>query len=50
MRYYHIECEVCYEESTVVLDNNTEDDPYYCPMCGTESRSSMVDELDDSDN
>jgi len=33
MNEYQIECEVC--ESTIIVYNEIEDEPAFCPMCGS---------------
>ena len=33
MNEFEIECEVC--ESDVILYNDTDDEPCFCPMCGS---------------
>ena len=33
MNEYQIECEVC--ESVVIVYNDEQDEPAFCPMCGS---------------
>ena len=33
MNEYQIECEVC--ESDVIVYNNDDEEPVFCPMCGS---------------
>ncbi len=50
MKYFYLDCDVCETETQVVISTDIDDDPYHCPMCGTEIRAEMIDELNDSED
>jgi len=50
MRYYYVECDLCESESQVSIDNTTTPEPEYCPICGTEARTELIDGDEDSDD
>ena len=43
MNEYEIECEVC--ESTVIVYNELEDEPAFCPLCGAPLIESEVHDV-----
>ena len=47
MQMYFIECFKCDMETQVALYDNEE--PCFCPMCGSEVNAQLIEEEDDSE-
>ena len=45
MKHYYIECQYCEEETTV---STPQEEPDFCPMCGTQVNAVYLDQMDDS--
>jgi rRNA maturation endonuclease Nob1 len=43
MNEYQIDCEIC--ESIVIVYNEVEDEPCFCPMCGSHLEQTEVNDL-----
>jgi rRNA maturation endonuclease Nob1 len=43
MNEYQIDCEIC--ESTVIVYNEEEDEPAFCPMCGSSLLATEVTDV-----
>lgn len=43
MLQYYVECSSCDEESQVLVSNRSRYEPSFCPLCGEEVNSQLVD-------